>query len=465
MAGVARDADNMFAASIFKRHSTPVLATLKYAMSKKHYLTHVSQNLLILTQKLDDEEWEASVNDEVSALLACINTRELERQASALNGGKTCSFSPGQHMGEGAIMGCANYHAWLTFADGEKWLARIPRNNFSDFPDTLIEYLVESEYATLKFLEGTSVPAPRVYGYALASNERNAVGVNYLLLEVLPGSPFLAYQASDEQIRRVYEQLAGILAEIKRHSFSSAGSLRVQVDGKIDMGPVASNRFLSLGQYGPFDTSRQYFESIAEQHLDLIADGQLHPEYPAEAFVYYAALLCDMKTALNRSDDTIEGFYLKHVDDKGDHLLVDAEGNITGIIDWQFARCVPAAEAFGPSIFSADVGALCEGRWVVNENDKRLASALNARDEPVLAAYAEGIDRTRRFHWGLASGLFKEEVLTMIKNLLNDLEMVERTNFTKTVADYAQLRNFDTEWPKIKTVIEEALTTPASNGS
>ncbi|KAL2261774.1 hypothetical protein VTK26DRAFT_3415 [Humicola hyalothermophila] len=29
-------------------------------------------------------------------------------------------------------MGCANYHAWLTFDDGERWLARIPRTGFSD---------------------------------------------------------------------------------------------------------------------------------------------------------------------------------------------------------------------------------------------------------------------------------------------------------------------------------------------
>jgi hypothetical protein len=29
----------------------------------------------------------------------------------------------------------------------------------------------------------------------------------------------------------------------------------------------------------------------------------------------------------------IERFYLKHIDDKGDYLLVDEQLNITGIID------------------------------------------------------------------------------------------------------------------------------------
>jgi hypothetical protein len=39
--------------------------------------------------------------------------------------------------------------------------------------------------------------------------------------------------------------------------------------------------------------------------------------------------------------ETPEQFFLKHVDDKGDHLLVDKDLNITGIIDWQMARVVP----------------------------------------------------------------------------------------------------------------------------
>jgi hypothetical protein len=35
------------------------------------------------------------------------------------------------------------------------------------------------------------------------------------------------------------------------------------------------------------------------------------------------------------------GFFLKHFDDKGDHILVDADFNITGIIDWEFALGTP----------------------------------------------------------------------------------------------------------------------------
>jgi hypothetical protein len=42
-----------------------------------------------------------------------------------------------------------------------------------------IEYQFASEFATLKFLQGTTVPAPRVYAYDVASNASNEIGVTF----------------------------------------------------------------------------------------------------------------------------------------------------------------------------------------------------------------------------------------------------------------------------------------------
>lgn len=39
-------------------------------------------------------------------------------------------------------------------------------------------------------------------------------------------------------------------------------------------------------------------------------------------------------------------FYIKHFDDKGDHILVDEDYNITGIIDWEFASTESKPVAF-----------------------------------------------------------------------------------------------------------------------
>lgn len=61
----------------------------------------------------------------------------------------------------------------------------------------------------------------------------------------------------------------------------------------------------------------------------LITDGQLYPQFPIEAYLVYR-FLQDNAAQLADPEDT---FFLKHVDDKGDYLLVDENFNITGIID------------------------------------------------------------------------------------------------------------------------------------
>ena len=142
-----------------------------------------------------------------------------------------------------------------------------------------------SEYATLKFLEKMKIPAPRAYGIGLMSNTTNMVGVNFLLIEALPGTPFRTFSATENQRCRVIKQVAELFAEIKRHPFLKAGSLFIRND-EPEIGPVASNRFVALSPLRPFDNAVLHFSSIADQCLDLIADGQLYHGCPIKAFVF-----------------------------------------------------------------------------------------------------------------------------------------------------------------------------------
>ena len=119
-------------------------------------------------------------------------------------------------------MGCANYHARIHFDDGSIWLLRVPRMNGS-LPQSLTDYLVKSEYATLQFLGDTNVPAPRVFDYGIAGEEGNEVGVSYILMEQMPGKPWNGQgprgkRFADEQDKeRVWSGLADTLIELQRH--------------------------------------------------------------------------------------------------------------------------------------------------------------------------------------------------------------------------------------------------------
>ena len=304
-------------------------------------------------------------------------------------------------------MGCANYHGWLTFDNGEKWIVRIPRTGFSDVPPELVECLVASEYATLKFLEPTKIPAPRVFAYALASDPSNRVGVSYIMMQALSGRPFYEHEASPDQKKGVIEQVADVLIEISKNPLPLAGSLVMKND-QIDVSAVASNRFVALNTYGPFKTTIDYITSIIDQHMDLIAGTQLHHEHPLEAFLFYH-FLRQITEALVASDFPGQQFFLKHVDE---------DFNITGIIDGQFARTVPAVEAFGPSYITADLASLYSSQTGVTDDDRVLAKALRDRVANVLASLAEGSEIMRRFHNGLSSDLTKDEARDVLKGMV-----------------------------------------------
>ncbi|KAI0114014.1 hypothetical protein GGR51DRAFT_556511 [Nemania sp. FL0031] len=371
----------------------------------------------------DDAAWEMNINKEVEALLAQIDVSQLTRVASSLRQGKPCQFLPGKHIGNGSMMGCANYHAWIIFDDGVKWLARIPRTtDFSDIPQELVDYLVASEYATLKQLEVLGVPAPKAHGFGLSSDPDNLVKVSYILEDAMPGQPFYVSEKTPDQAKlHVYNQYADILIKISGFTSKQACSI-LPNNEKTKEAAIASNRFLTLGKHGPFDNPLDYFTSIADLHMDLIADGQLYPDYPKEAFLFYRLLRDQVAPALVKDTASASGFFLKHVDDKGDHILVDEEYNITAIIDWQFARFVPACEAFGPSLFTADLSYLYKASTGPRTDDRLLAKCLEQKGRKDLAEFAGERELARRFHLGLASGFSKSEALELVRAMLSLLD-------------------------------------------
>lgn len=348
-------------------------------------------------EDLDDGAYHALVASEIARLRAQINEKAVCELASSLNDGKPCTVEhPTEVVGSGALTGCANYHARVRFDDGSpSWLMRVPRvSGFAvGFPVSLAEYLIRSEYATLKFLEDTAVPAPRAFSFGIPSQGTDhGIGVCFLLMEELTGQPW----DGRGDTAKVWKGLAGILAELEKYPFPKAGSLYVESpDDAPSVSATASDRFVCLDPYGPFETSPAYYTAWAEEYLALIADGQLYPQFPVEAYLVYRFL---QENAAQLADSEDE-FFLKHVDDKGDHLLVDQDLNITGVIDWQMARVVPRREAFALSLVSADMNALCGGHVSLSKEDVALGSALREKGSG-LARYT-GDEKVRRFFWGL----------------------------------------------------------------
>lgn len=393
-------------------------------------------------KELDDAAYNSLITAEISRLRGQINEKAVCKLASSLNDDRPCTFEyPSK-----TLMGCANYHARVRFDDGSRsWLLRVPRvSGFAaGLPVALAEYLVRSEYATLKFLETTAVPAPRAFSFGIPSEGTDHdVGVCFLLMEELSGKPW-NYEGDTA---KVWKGLADILEELAKHPFEQAGSLYVESSNSLpSVSAFASDRFVCLEPYGPFDTAAAYYTAWAEQYLVLIADGQLYPQFPVEAYLVYR-FLQDNATQLADPEDK---FFLKHVDDKGDHLMVDEDLNITGIIDWQMARIVPRREAFGLSLVSADMNDFCDGNVSIGTKDIALINAL--REKGVGLASHTGDEKMRRFIWGLGLEAKWAYALPLANAILRVFEVEQSWDEWKTAA----MRRYEGD-SRLKALVEES---------
>lgn len=76
---------------------------------------------------------------------------------------------------------------------------------------------------------------------------------------------------------------------------------------------------------------------------------------PVDASLIHRFLLDLIPTVLSSAsalddDGGSPRYFLKHADDKADHITVDEDFHITGIIDWEWAHTAPPSHAFNSPV-------------------------------------------------------------------------------------------------------------------
>lgn len=321
-----------------------------------------------LRGKQDAEAFDPAAREaeqrEIDALLGKIDVGALTTRASKMREGIPCSVPALRYDSKkrSSVMGGMNYHLDIQFEDGIVWLARIRRINATSPPPALRDFIFLSEVATLKFLEQTSVQAPQLFDFALEGPD-NPVGIGFLLIEKLPGSSLRWSLTTPEQKTKVMEQLADIFAELERHPFRSMGSL--DQPGSTQVGAFAQESLtdfegLRMLTTGPCSSLEEYHHASIQRILELIVRKELYADRSADAYLIHRFLL-DMIPRVLPELNQDHRFYLKHADDKGDHILVDEKYNVTGIIDWEWAYTAPNALAFNSPIMLLPVSDFYKG--------------------------------------------------------------------------------------------------------
>lgn len=230
---------------------------------------------------------------------------------------------------------------------------------------------------------------PKIHDFAL---EENPVGVGYILMDKLRGHRLDLDKADAAQKRRFLEQFADIFAELSSHPFASIGCLTKGKSGRIAVGPLVTERTArrtednNLRLPGPYRTAIEYRREILEIHLEHIRNREAYVDQRLDAFAVHRFLLDNVPSLAKVDLKAGEKFYMKHIDGKGDHILVDDEFNIVGIINWEWAQTVPMSEAFAAPLFMLNLGQYYSGDNTLSKTEELFMDVLEEKDYSELAS-------------------------------------------------------------------------------
>ncbi|KAI0385191.1 hypothetical protein F5Y04DRAFT_207122 [Hypomontagnella monticulosa] len=377
--------------------------------------------------------------NEYSARYAAAESRRLKELCRRIDGEKLC-VRASQVRGDtnvpctidlspkklSTMMGGQNCHADVVFADGVIWLARFRLSSAISPPPEVRDYVLRSEAATMEFLQRhTRIPSPRVFDWACESDPANAVGVGYILMEKLQGTPLDWQGATTAQREKVVRQLADIMLEIEKHPFDRLGSLAATtaISGGEMAPPVAATetqiQVQGLAQHstfrsgeddrplGPFRSSREATRALVEAYLRMIAGGEIGTaKNAADVFLAHRFRLDVLDRIWNPTTAAAEDekFFLKHADDKGDHIFVNADFDIVGIIDWEWCSTASKEEAFSSPCMMWPVAAFYDSSNELADEELLLARVFSEKSREDLARYVLDGRKVQRLLFALGPG-------------------------------------------------------------
>ncbi|KAF1344233.1 hypothetical protein BDV97DRAFT_403173 [Delphinella strobiligena] len=173
---------------------------------------------------------------------------------------------------------------------------------------------------------------------------------------------------------------------------------------------------------GPFDTLEKSLTSILEHEIATIEGGELGT-LPLDNY------LTHLWRRLKRVSDllveaTDAQFYIKHFDDKGDHILVDKDHNITGIIDWEFASTESKPSAFSSPCMMWPVGEYYDGSNQLSPEELAFAQMFQRRGCEDMARFILHGRKYQRFLFFLGSrvSIEREEFEALFQGLRKTVE-------------------------------------------
>ncbi|KZW02171.1 hypothetical protein EXIGLDRAFT_744652 [Exidia glandulosa HHB12029] len=260
----------------------------------------------------------------------------------------------------------------LVFDDGVVWIARIWTSHYeaSRLPADVISRKLRCEVATLKLVKArTTIPVPTVFGFSVTSD--NPIGLPYVFMSPLPGRTAedlgFAWLLSGTPIppekMPLFETYCASLADINLQlsevTFDRIGSVYLDPSNSDSfvIGPDVDTGIMPCMSEAEFYAA--YFDMLIRRAFVDYKEKEEEQDDVLFGLWLYSLFISTM----SRSRE-LGPYRLCHRDLHDKNTLVDDSGRITGVLDWDFAACMPI------EIFAADAHHFMRALVVENNHDQ-----------------------------------------------------------------------------------------------
>ena len=326
--------------------------------------------------EFDDLVWERDEETQVEFIKCYLDKCYLEARDTLL------SHVPGDLNKFGYVYpGAFNLVHQVHYHDRKTVAIRFALGGYSD----ISEEKQWGEVEVLSFLETYSrIPVPHVLYHGLPEGSRADLG-SCMIMDWIPhettlskvlGLPGLSdddRQKLNPDVPRTllessYGQVADILLDLAKYSFSAIGSLGSSNDGNsnkvwdVTYRPLTFNMILLSGRSNfpldlfpqtTFKTASSYYIALAELHLLHLSTQHNDAVYSADdCRRKYVARCLFRKLARDgrlHDGETENGPFKLFCDDfRPGNILTDKQLNIVGVIDWEFTYAAPLGFVYSP---------------------------------------------------------------------------------------------------------------------
>ena len=264
----------------------------------------------------------------------------------------------------------------VLFDDGVQWILKVPVNGHHACFDGLAAQALTSEALTMRMIkQSTTIPIPTVHQFDASTD--NDIGCPYILMDFLKGKPLWqgwfdagASRSALEQFRaRSLQTIAAAMFQLNQFTNERSGSLRFDLDGQpVDVASarvpdwlVEQDVMQGLTTYGegcpycekgPVTDPQSSFLFMLDRRGNRGRDG---PYQRGVREVYRLFVQWTLEKT-NFANESTRKFVLAHPDFAVQNILVEDDGTLCGIIDWDGVAAVPLS-----------IGSLKYPDWLTND--------------------------------------------------------------------------------------------------